>query len=159
MVLIGLVCVGLLSDGAVSVVAPERSEAMLLSAVLFGVSFAWVPFVSLLERSLWFFGQGKPDWRRPSLSISPLARRKPLQFWYFCGLAALSIGSGALVRQLFLLSGFAWVFLPFFAAGGGLCLGCRVSLYLFSSCFTQSQETGNGKPNQSIQPTALTRGG
>lgn len=67
--------------------------------------------------------------------MSPFARDKPLQFWFFMAFVEFSVGVGALCRQ-FVGGGEALVFArTYFSGAFGLALGVAVALRLFRGKF------------------------
>ena len=86
------------------------------------------------------FEEDTQPWHKPSLSISPFAKRKPLQFWFFSSLCILSMGLGLLIRLLVLGEELpsSGIFL-FIAAPSGILLGCGLALLIFKKSFISSK--------------------
>ena len=69
-------------------------EVMGVIAMVFAVA---LPFGCVMIRALERLARQRKVWQRPSLSISPFARNKPLQFWFMAAMFCMTVGLGLLL--------------------------------------------------------------
>jgi len=72
----------------------ESLWVMGLSGMVFAVA---LPFGCMMIRALERLVRQRKVWQRPSLSISPFARYKPLQFWFMAAMFFMAVGLGLLL--------------------------------------------------------------
>jgi len=113
----------------------SMKELLAVQSVFAIVCAVAMPFGCLLVRTMERLVRQQKLWQRPSLSISPFARHKPLQFWFTVAMMFTAVGLG-----LFL--GTPWRSvedkvpgLAMFLPALGLFAGIRISLWLFRRRF------------------------
>ena len=69
-------------------------EVMGVIGMVFAVA---LPFGCMMTRALEPTVKQRKAWQRPSLSISPFACHKPLQFWFMAAMFFMTVGLGLLL--------------------------------------------------------------
>lgn len=107
-------------------------EVMGVIAMVFAVA---LPFGCMMIRGLERLARQRKAWQRPSLSISPFASYKPLQFWFTAAMFFMAVGLGLLLGMPWRgvedkVPGLMAILLAL-----GLFAGIGISLRLFRRCF------------------------
>lgn len=82
---------------------------------------------------------GAQVWQRPSLSINPFARRKPLQFFWTAGVGFVIAAFSAAIGLFFHSAEHLKYALCLAAGGGGILLGIRLCLSVFRIRFAEQE--------------------
>ena len=106
-----------------------------VAPIIFLVCAAFIVVICAIDHALASLLQAAHSWQRPSLSISPFARHKPLQFWFFGGLLLCSAGFALLCRGVTSEPPALSTGIISLAGGLGLQAGVRISLWIFRSRF------------------------
>lgn len=117
-------------------------HVMIQSAAIFLVSLLWPLGVCGMNRVSDRMGSSSQLWLRPSISVSPFRKSKPLQFWWTMDVAFLLTGVSAILSATVhsaehLKYGLIWI-----AFGIGGLLGIRVCLRLFRHSFEPRAQEG-----------------
>lgn len=107
--------------------------------LLFFMPFIFVLTIMASSRFITPLERDTRPWHKPSLSISPFQKNKPLQFWFFGGLAGLSLALGGLLRLLIVDAGSWTTIMIYLCSSSGLLLGCYTAVRFFRGSFLKSQ--------------------
>ncbi len=108
---------------------------VILTTVVFMVSLLWPLGLCGMIRIMNAMGSRQLLWHRPSISVSPIQRGNPLQFWWTVDIAFLAAGVSAILSVPIrsadhLKHGVLWL-----AAGAGGLLGIHICLRWYKKAF------------------------
>jgi hypothetical protein len=109
------------------------------AAVFFFMTFLFVLTITASSRFIFKFERDTRPWHKPSLSISPFQKNKPLQFWFFAGLMGLSMALGLTLRLMVTGIGSWTNTIICLSSSSGLVLGCLSAVGIFRGSFHKSK--------------------